>query len=143
MSIKRRLFPDRQTGPSFSGLGSRVFGVALLAFLSGALFYAHVDAWVGGLPLWLFTALVYSCAYGVSAVVIFNLLPRLGPFVELMAVARFMVALVASQDAGIAAQLIAAPILNATLVVVLALLLRQLVRTVPVLRTGFARPALR
>ncbi len=104
----------------------RVGAVAASALLAGALFYRHTDAWVAGQPMWMFAALLYGLAIGLTAAVVFRFAPKLGPFVEYTALSRLVFAGATLPYPALAASMTASPVLNASLVVGGATLLQAL-----------------
>lgn len=117
----------------------RVLVITAAAGLSGCLFYSHVPLQVGPLALWQLAGLLYAGMVGVSTGFIFAFLPKLRQFVEFTAMSRLGLALAATWHPEAAVRLLASPMLNATLVVGIAILLRYALRARPWLRTRLAQ----
>lgn len=106
----------------------RVLAIAVSAGVAGALFYGHLASPAGGLPVWALAGLMYAVMVGASAAVMFRLLPRFRQFVELTALSRLLLALASIAAPDLAVAMTTSPLLNATLVVGGAMLLRGLAR---------------
>jgi hypothetical protein len=102
----------------------RISAIAGSAGLAGGLFYWHVGAEIWGQPAWLFASLLYATSIGLTAALIFRFFPNLGPFMELTSVSRLMLASASVVSPKIAIALLASPALNATIVVLGAVLIR-------------------
>ncbi len=97
-----------------------------MAFAAGVIAFLRHDVTVHGMPLPLFTGLLYAGFVGAAAAVTSVALPALGPFVEATAIARLGAAVLAfgSPEAGAALQQSA--LLSATVVVGGAVMIRRL-----------------
>jgi hypothetical protein len=127
--LARRIWRERR----------RTCFVAGLAAISGALFYSHIDATVGGVPLPVFIGVLYGLAFGVATLTVSLIAPRLRFAMEAFALARLLYALTAAAIPGVALSAITMPLVNATVVVGGGILLARLACTAPV--TRFRRPA--
>lgn len=107
---------------------SRILAISGAAGLAGALFYSHTEAIVGGQPVWLMAGLLYTVSIGLTATLIFRFLPKLGHFMELTAVSRLLLASAGFMVPDFAVMLTTAPLLNATMVIGGALLIRSVAR---------------
>lgn len=112
-------------GPS-SGLWLRVVTISLLAGISGCLLYSHLDTDIGVVPFWIIAGLVYAIVIGITAFIAFAFLPKLAQLVKLTAVSRLILSCAAAADAELAFSLLSSPLLNGTLVIGIAILLRAL-----------------
>lgn len=72
--------------------------------------------------------LLYTVSIGLTAALVFRFLPKLGPFMELTAVSRLLLASAAFMVPEFADTLTTSPLLNATMVVVGAFLVRGAAR---------------
>ena len=124
-TANRSLIAGLPAGQSLGGV-AWVCVVAGLAGVAGCLFYGHAEGSVGPAPLWLYAGTMYAGLIGASAAAIYWALPKLRHFIELTAVSRLFLALVAFLVPEIAEIMITSPVLNATMVVGGALMLRQL-----------------
>lgn len=106
----------------------RILALAGTAGIAGALFYRAMAGSVAGQPVWLFAALLYAAAIGVTAVLTYRYAPRFGPFMESTAVARLLLAGASVAVPGIAGAMTTSPLLNASLIVGVAALLHTLRR---------------
>jgi hypothetical protein len=121
-------------GPVWSGLVWRrlrearrlILFATGMAFAAGVIAFLRHDVTVHGMPLPLFTGLLYAGFVGAAATVTGVALPALGPFVEATAIARLGAAVLAfgSPEAGAALQ--QSPLLGATVVVGGAVVIRWL-----------------
>lgn len=111
-----------------------------LAFVSGCLLYAHIDAVVFGMPFSVFAGVIYFVFVILAAAVTTYLLPSLRMLIEGVALSRLCLALfVAVSPAGQQAVLLS-PLVNATTVVMGAIGLVWLFRRLENLGSDKAAP---
>jgi hypothetical protein len=107
----------------------RICAIAGSAGLAGSLFYRHAGAQIGGQPAWLIAGLLYAAAVGLTAAFIFRFFPKLGPFMELTSISRLLLAIASAVSPKIAVALVTSPALNATMIVLGAVLIRAAARS--------------
>lgn len=106
---------------------TRLLGfVTALAFLAGFVMYLRYDVTVRGMPLPLFTGLVYAGFVGTAATVVSLILPALRAMIEAAAISRLGVALAAYGMPEFGLKLAMSPLLSATFVVLGAIVVRKL-----------------
>lgn len=98
------------------------------AGFAGGVFYWHTGAHIAGQPAWLIAGLLYATSFGLTAALIFRFLPKLGPFMILTSISRLLLASASVVAPAIAVALTTSPVLNATLVVLGAVLIRAVSR---------------
>ncbi len=91
-----------------------------MAFASGYLLYAQFTQQVLGMPLPVFTGLFYAVFITIAATLICLFLPRLTVTIESVALSRLSLALAATALPKLSHLMIASPLVNATLVVLIA-----------------------
>lgn len=106
----------------------RISAIAGSAGLAGSLFYWPLGAHIGGQPAWLIAGLLYATLIGLTATFIYKFLPKLGFFMELTSISRLMLAIATVVSPKIAVALLTSPVLNATMVVLGAILIRAAAR---------------
>ncbi|MCV2880769.1 hypothetical protein [Actibacterium sp. XHP0104] len=104
----------------------RLAFVTPLAFLAGVILYADYPGLAFGLPVPVFAGLLYAAGVGGACLVMGLFAPSLVTLSEGAAVTRIALALMVVQFPDIGHAVMAAPVLNATLVVAGALLLQRL-----------------
>lgn len=95
----------------------RLAFIVFLTFTAGVLFYARHDLTLFGVPLALVSGLLYAGLIGPVVLMILILAPRFRFLLEGIAVARVTVAALAYFSPAIGDVILAAPLLNALLVV--------------------------
>lgn len=88
-----------------------------MAFAAGVVAFLRHDATIHGMPLPLYTGLLYAGLVGAAATATSAALPALGPFVEATAIARLGAAVLAFGSPAAGATLQQSPLLGATVVV--------------------------
>lgn len=123
-TLKRRLVLDAR----------RIVLVAVLGFVSGVLFYAHLDVTMAGLPLPLAAGFMYAGGGALGAAFVCLVLPGARLMIDAIAASRLLVsfAVFLMPEAGMF--LLTSPMLLATLIVAGGILLR------PFLHGLVARP---
>ena len=102
----------------------RVGALAASSGLAGGLFYLHTGPQIAGQPVWLVAGLLYAAAIGLTAAFIYRFLPKLGPFMELTSISRLLLAGASALVPAVAVVVTTSPVLNATLIVLGAALIR-------------------
>ncbi len=95
----------------------RLAFVTILAFISGYLFYARIDAQIFGLPASIVTGLIYACIIAPVALLVCLFLPSLRFMIEAVAVSRLCVACFVYTYPQIGEAILASPLLTAVIVV--------------------------
>lgn len=101
----------------FTAQGPRALRVCILAFLAGVLLYLDRPGMVGGLPLPLFTGLLYAAFITPAAVVTAVLLPGLTKLSDAVQVSRLCLAAGVALFPDVLRPLADQPIVNATAVI--------------------------
>lgn len=96
----------------------RILFVTTLAFLSGLVLYQGTPGLVLGMPVMVFTGLVYAVFIGLSSTLICLFLPGLIATLEAFALSRLTFVLLVQMFPGFWADIAAQPMLNATAVVI-------------------------
>lgn len=107
--------------------------VTAMAFLAGVLLYLRYDIWVRGMPLPLFTGLLYATFVGTAAAVTLMVVPALRIMIEAVAISRLGVAVAAYGMPAFGAKLITSPIFSATVVILAAIAVKEIRKGLPVL----------
>lgn len=115
--------------------------VTAMAFLAGVLLYLRYDIWVRGMPLPLFTGLLYATFVGTAAAVTLMVVPALRLMIEAVAISRLGVAVAAFGVPEFGAKLIASPIFSATVVILGAIVAKEIKKGLPALATYRDRSA--
>ena len=95
----------------------RLAFVTVLAFISGYLFYARIDAQILNLPASMVTGLIYAGIIAPVALLVCLFLPSFRFMIEAVAVSRLCVACVVYSFPGVGAAILASPLLTAVIVV--------------------------
>lgn len=124
---------------------SRLGMVIALAFVAGVLFYANYRFEVLGMPLPVYTGLLYAVVIGFVGAVVYACLPGLQLMMETVAISRLGIAVWAFNNPEQGAQLLASPLVSATLVIAGAIVIRGVVHGGWAGKTGqtLVRPFLR
>lgn len=101
----------------------------LLSFAAGVMTFLRYDLVVHGMPLPLFTGLLYAGFVGTAAAVTSIVLPALRAMIEAAAISRFGVALAAFGLPEFGAAIQQSPLFSATLIVAGAIAIRKLLAT--------------
>ncbi|MDI3335466.1 hypothetical protein QKW60_03520 [Defluviimonas aestuarii] len=109
---------------------TRLLGFVIsLSFLAGFVMYVRYDVMVFGMPMPLFTGLLYAGFVGTAATLVSLLLPALRAMIEAAAISRLGIALAAYGVPEFGLKLATSPLLSATVIVVGAVLVRKLFGT--------------
>lgn len=109
---------------------TRLLGFVIsLSFLAGFVMYVRYDVVVMGMPMPLFTGLLYAGFVGTAATLVSLLLPALRAMIEAAAISRLGVAMAAYGVPEFGLKLATSPLLSATVIVVGAVLVRKLFGT--------------
>ncbi|QMU57452.1 MAG: hypothetical protein GKR98_04090 [Boseongicola sp.] len=95
----------------------RLAFVTILAFLAGFIFYARNDAVINGLPIALYTGLIYAAVIAPVTLLVCIFMPTFRFMIDAVAVSRFAVSIFVYLFPEAGAIILASPLLTAVIVV--------------------------
>lgn len=118
----------------------RIGFAVVMAYIAGVIFYMNYDVQVFGMPLPIFTGLIYGVVVGPAAYLTCLFLPAFTTLIETTAVSRLFLAIGVANYPETGKNIMASPVATATIVVGGAILLRMFLssRMAENLHTGLA-----